>query len=92
MDQKKPDRLERIAHVEEIDPDIFVARLNRIVNEIDISMGDISVDSGCARDIVASYLRGERLPNARTLMNLCNYLNVSADWLLGLSNERRAVW
>lgn len=92
MSQKKPNRLERIAHVVEVDPDIFVARLNKMVDELDMSMGEISADSGCARDIVASYIRGERLPNARTLMNLCNYLNVSADWLLGLSNEKRTVW
>ena len=46
MSQKKPDRLERIAHVVEVDPDIFVARLNKMVDELDMSMGEISAEKG----------------------------------------------
>lgn len=88
----KPDRAKRLSHLNEEYPDIFVVRLNKIIDELDVSMGEISVDIGCGRDIVASYIRGDRMPNSRTLMNLCRYLNVSADWLLGLSNEKRTVW
>ena len=29
------------------------------------------------------YEKGESLPGAQVILNLCQYFNVSADWLLG---------
>lgn len=37
---------------------------------------------------IGSYLRGENLPNAETMRSICIQTGVSADWLLGLSDER----
>ena len=33
------------------------------------------------------YEKSERLPDTDTLIKLCQYFNVSADYLLGLSDE-----
>ena len=33
------------------------------------------------------YESGEREPNFETLINICKYLNVSSDYLLGLSDN-----
>lgn len=90
-------RMERISRIgDDSDADIFVVRLNRVIDEFiynnETSMSRISEDCGFGRDLVASYIRGGRLPNSITLFKLCRYLNVSADWLLGLSNEKKAVW
>ena len=92
MKTNKEERDKRIAHLPDVDPDIFMVRLNKVLNGIDIPMGCISEDCGITRDSVASYVRGRCMPNVRSLVYICQYLNVSADWLLGLSNERRAVW
>lgn len=92
----KVTREERIGHADSSDPEIFVVRLNKVLNDFwdenELSMGNISMDCGFCRDLIASYIRGGRYPNAYTLAHICNYFNVSADWLLGLSNEKKAVW
>lgn len=92
----KVTREERIGHADSSDPEIFVVRLNKVLNnfwdENELSMGNISMDCGFCRDLIASYIRGGRYPNAYTLAHICNYFNVSADWLLGLSDEKKAVW
>ena len=87
-----PDRVIRTQHAQNVDPDIFITRLNRLMNELEISMGRISTDCGFCRDLIGSYLRRETMPNARTLLYICNYLNISADWLLGLSDEKKPIW
>ena len=38
-------------------------------------------------DTVGKYERGERLPSAYKLHDICVALNVSADYLLGLSDK-----
>lgn len=38
-------------------------------------------------DTVGKYERGERLPSAYKLRDICVALNVSADYLLGLSDK-----
>lgn len=32
--------------------------------------------------------KGRNLPSAELLIKFCNFFNVSADWLLGLKEER----
>lgn len=32
--------------------------------------------------------KGRNLPSAELLIKLCNFFNVSADWLLGLKEDR----
>ena len=97
MEQTNTTHMKRLSHIDDVNPDdIFIVRLNRLPNEFynenTESMSRISLDCGFGRDVLASYLRGGRMPSANTLVRLCNYFNVSADWLLGLSNEKRAIW
>ena len=32
--------------------------------------------------------KGRNLPSAELIIKICNYFNVSSDWLLGLKEER----
>jgi len=41
---------------------------------------------GLNRATVSYYLNGDRVPDARTLFQICEKLSVSADWLLGISD------
>jgi len=47
---------------------------------------------GVTKQTISGWERGRRLPSADDLVKLCNVLNCSADYLLGLSddmNEKR---
>jgi hypothetical protein len=65
----------------------FVDRLNMIKNDMDVSCLDIEREAGIPRNCVASYTRGATTPNLYKFVLLCEYFGVSADWLLGLSDD-----
>lgn len=43
---------------------------------------------GINRQSVELYYNSERCPDARRLSQICEKMNISADWLLGLSDSR----
>ena len=43
---------------------------------------------GITRQTMGFYLRGERIPDSETLIQICERCDVSSDWLLGLSDVR----
>lgn len=43
---------------------------------------------GQSRQTVGNYMCGERIPDVETLYNIADKCNVSADWLIGLSDVR----
>ena len=47
----------------------------------------IGVTQDCNSDVIGKYERGERSPSAYKLRDICVALNVSADYLLGLSDK-----
>ena len=65
----------------------FVDRLNMIKNDMDVSCLDIEREAGIPRSCMRSYTRGATTPNLYKFVLLCEYFGVSADWLLGLSDD-----
>ena len=47
----------------------------------------IEVIQALNSDVIGKYERGERFPSAYKLRDICVALNVSADYLLGLSDK-----
>ena len=43
----------------------------------------------CDPIMIRRWRAGESFPNIYTLTQICKHFNVSADWLLGLSVEKR---
>lgn len=86
---RRPERLEHLAYTT---CDIFSKRLKEAIEDAETNGSQMERDGVCGRDCIRTYLDGTKMPNGRTLLYICNYLNVSADWLLGFSNEKRAVW
>ena len=85
-------RCERFEHMVESTCDIFSERLDQFLNEEHINRSQLERDGVCARDSLRLYVNGDKMPNGRTLLYLCNYLNVNPDWLLGFSDEKKKVW
>ena len=85
-------RSKRLEHMLDADFNLFAARLKEIMEDSLICKEKLDSEGVVSKECVLSYLRKERMPNGKTLMRICNYFNVSADWLLGFSDERKAIW
>lgn len=68
---------------------MFRERLLILIEEKNMDFAKISRESGISKSTIDSWYRGNRIPNANGITKLCKYFDVSADWLLGLSNFRR---
>lgn len=64
---------------------IFRERLNILLG--DMKTTDFADKLGLTRQTMGFYLNGERIPDSLTLARICHVCNVTADWLLGLTND-----
>lgn len=71
--------------------DIFAHRLRGVIQESGKTRKQIAEEVRISYETLRVYIRGDRRmrPNIETLANLCKYLGVSADYLLGLTEEKR---
>ena len=68
---------------------IFRERFNQLYIDSGKTIKDFASDMvGTSRQSVGYYLNGDRVPDSETLSHICKNCNVSADWLLGLSDVR----
>lgn len=49
-----------------------------------LTQGELAAELGVVFSTISMYERKERLPDIETLINLCNFFNVDANYLLGL--------
>lgn len=70
---------------------LFRERLAECITESGVSRSTLARAVGIDRSTLSQLLRGEgdRLPRADTVAAIATHLNVSLDWLLGLSNDNR---
>ncbi len=64
----------------------FAERLTELRREKNLSQNDLAADIGFSQSAIARWERHQRLPDMQTLALLANYFDVSADYLLGLSD------
>lgn len=62
-------------------------RMKQLLKESHLSITEFSESIGISRQSVGFYLNGNRQPSAEHIKKICESLNVSADWLLGLSDD-----
>ncbi len=67
---------------------MFSNRLRSLRQERELKQSDIAKYLGVSAQSYSSYENG-REPNYEMLKKLCSFFNVSADWLLGLSEYRQ---
>ena len=77
----------------DFDPDLlseeFALRMRELLESNALSAQDLSYETRINAGVISRWLKAETLPSAKSIVVLCSYFNVSADWLLGLSTELR---
>lgn len=68
----------------------FKDRLRNVVADSDMTIVEISRKSGISRSVLWSYMVAGNNPSVYSLKRLALTLNVSADWLLGIEERRKA--
>ncbi len=64
----------------------FSIRLNRLLQENGISKYQLAKDSGISKSVLSDYCNGKVQPTAEAIVIIAKYFDVSADYLLGLSD------
>ncbi|MGN0449587.1 MAG: helix-turn-helix domain-containing protein [Ruminococcus sp.] len=66
----------------------FSKRLEKIMFERDLYPAQVAKLTGVRRGMIYEYIKGAYQPTAYNIKLIAKGLNVSADWLLGLSEEQ----
>lgn len=66
----------------------FAERLRSLMEYKDITQKELASCARVSRQIMSEYANGETCPNSDQLKAIAEYLNVSADYLLGIANEK----
>ena len=66
----------------------YAQKIRELRIDHDKSQAQIAVLLGTSKNQVGKYERGEQEMPIKHLIALCNYYNVSADYILGLPNNR----
>lgn len=66
----------------------FSDRLKESIQDRGLTQRMLATRIGTTEVSISRYLKGKRIPSADVLYKLCKALDVSADYLLGLSNEK----
>lgn len=64
----------------------FKERFNEVLKQSGKKQTEIALALNLSKQCVNDYRTGKTLPSIETLYLLCKYLDVSADYLLGLSD------
>ena len=65
---------------------MFAERLKKELDDNNISMYKLAKDLKFSKQTVCNWCSGANEPKATQIAIVCKYLNVSADYLLGLSD------
>lgn len=65
---------------------IFKDRFNEALTQTKLKQKEIAERCGIHPSCITQYKNGESEPTLQTLFDLCKVLNVSSDYLLGLSD------
>lgn len=70
--------------------EIFAKRLSEAIAECNIKQKSLASQVGCSEGTLSKYLNmcTNEMPNAGLLCKIANTLQVSTDWLLGLTDQK----
>lgn len=67
--------------------DTFTNRFNEILKIEQINQANLANKIGIARQCITDYKSGKSFPTIQTLARICNTLEISSDYLLGLEDD-----
>ncbi len=67
----------------------FSIRLENLLEEENLTQKQLALDLHIANSTVNGYVKNNREPDFSMLIRLARYFNVSTDYLLGLSPEKK---
>ena len=68
---------------------MFADRLKKLREDRKISQRTLARETGLSPAIISRYESGERTPTEDVIYKIARYFNVSADYLLGLTDDPR---
>lgn len=54
--------------------DIFSGNLKSIMNEVGITQNELARDAGLSKSMVSDYINCKRIPNIKSIVNICHAL------------------
>lgn len=69
----------------------YTARLRQVREANNLTQREMSDILGISQQHYSMYERGKRILDIEQVIRVCRALNTSADYLLGLSDEQRAL-
>lgn len=67
--------------------EIFSKRLRELRKSRRLSQQEVSIKTHISQSNISSYELGQNKPTIEAIIALCKFFNVSADYLLGLSDD-----
>ena len=67
---------------------IVVDRIIQLRNENNLTSKELEIKAGLANSSISQWKRGKGSPSLANIIKLASFFNVSADFLLGLSDKR----
>ena len=64
---------------------LFTQRFNEILKNSGVKQTDLAKYCGVVKQNISNFKSGKSFPSIETLYKMCQYLECSADYLLGLS-------
>lgn len=69
----------------------YVQRIRDLREDKDLKQSDVAIILKTARNYYGEYERGTRPLPIEHLITLCRYYNVSADYILGFTNDPKPL-
>ncbi len=66
---------------------LFTKRFNEVLSYSKISQTELAARVNVSKQCISDYKSGKSFPSIQTLFLICKVLEVSADYLLGLTDE-----
>jgi len=66
-------------------------RIKELRNEFNLTQKDMAEIIGVTKQSVSNYETGHREPSLETFVKICEHFNVSADYILNLSDTRETM-
>ncbi|MCX8074892.1 MAG: helix-turn-helix transcriptional regulator [Clostridia bacterium] len=65
-------------------------KLRELREELNLTQNEVGEKTGCTVSMISSYEINRREPDLDTLKRLCNFFDVSADYLLGRTADAKS--